>query len=384
MILMFFKYIFCAKECKAIGNLNKCMKNTFIVCGVLKTSSGLSISLWSFPMFSKFSFFQPGRAVLWSAALVSAMLLASCGGGGGGGGGGDGGGNSSVTGSVVYLTTAQVNGRTERVIKVMNIATRAEIQFVAGSFVEGGPSVSQTGTIAFMTEGDDNVTINFHRLNGQFISRFNYAERVSFPISGAVISPDGRRVAFAQNRLDDVRGREDAVYVCNTTGQPNCIYYFNLRDPAWLGNSKVVSVSGNDRNRLFTIDVTNNRVVQVGPTSATQINNPVGTPDAQTIIYAGDVAVNKLVAMNVATGVTRDISRGGTGQYAPRVSPDGSTLGYIELCCGGGPNRGALRAAPLNLNAVFEGGVNTNLVRDAAGGIIFLSGAEFGVTAAVN
>jgi hypothetical protein len=271
------------------------------------------------------------------------------------------------------------------VIKVLNIANRSAIQFVMEDGLDaGGPSVSQNGTIAYMTEGEDNYNIFFRRLNGQFIRSFNYAENLTFVLSGAVISPDATRVAFALNRLDNTRGREDAVYVCNASGQPNCVYYFNLRDPAWLGNSKLVSVSGNDRRRIFTIDITTGRVVQVGSTSATQINTPVGTPDGQTIVFGSGAGVTRLAAMSVATGAVRQLSAGGTGQYTPRVSPDGTTLGYIELCCGPNPNRGALRAVPLNVNAVFQGGVEVNLVRDAAGATILPSGNEYGITAAAN
>jgi hypothetical protein len=180
------------------------------------------------------------------------------------------------------------------VIKAMNVATRSTAQFVLEQFNRDGPSVSLSGTIAYMTEDElnDAVTIHLHQLNGQFISRFTYTERLTIPASGAKISPDDRRVAFALNRNDPTRGREDAVYVCNASGAPNCNFSFNLRDPAWMGNDKLVAVTGNDRARIFTIEAATGRVAQVGGTSSERISNPAPTPDGQHIIFARDSSEN--------------------------------------------------------------------------------------------
>ena len=324
--------------------------------------------------------------------LAASVVIATtaCGGGGGGGDTPGGGGPLTATGSVVYSDTERVSGRLERVIKVMNIATRAATMYVAGDFIKGGPSVSQGGTIAHMIEGDDVVEIKLTRLNGQFIRSFTYAEELTFPLSGAAISPDGLRVAFAQNRFSpDIDAREDAVYVCNTSGTPSCKFYFNLRDPGWLGNSKLVAVSGNDQKRLFTIDVVSDTVRQTGATQTSKIQNPTGTPDGQYIVFNTD-GVGDLVAMNISTGATRNISRDGVGPFKAQVSPDGRTLAYLEQCCGsastggtfaGGP---ALRAVPFDVNGVFTAGVTVNLVRDAQGNPIPIRGGEYGITPAVN
>jgi hypothetical protein len=93
--------------------------------------------------------------------------------------------------------------------------------------------------------------------------------------------------------------------------------------------------------------------------------------------------------MTVATGAVREISAGGAGQYTPRVSPNGATLLYLEKCCanslgGLSGNLSVVRAVPLNVNAVFQGGIGANIVLDAGNEPLAANDNDYGVTPAVN
>jgi Tol biopolymer transport system component len=215
------------------------------------------------------------------------------------------------------------------------------------------------------------------------VRSFDFTENVSMPRSGARFSPDGMRVAFALYR-GEFNGREDVV-VCNTQSTVNCRIYFNLEDPSWIDNSRLIAISADDEKRLFTIDLSTTNVRQVAGTFPYQLASPVATRDGQTIILEqADWRPERIVAVNIATGASREISTAGTGQYSPRVSPDGRSLGYLERAGASGVNIPVLRGVTLNINGVFQGGVDGNRVLNALGSFISPNGLEFGITSAVN
>jgi Tol biopolymer transport system component len=319
------------------------------------------------------------RHHLASLALFVAALASGCGGGGSDDGGGSPPGGSTGNGAVVLLTTDEVNGRVESVIRSVNLGNRREQQFVAPSFVKGGVSVSRDGTVAYLVEGNDNYTIALTRMDGSAVSSFVWREARTFALGPARISPDGQRVAFSLNRINEDGNRGSATYICNTQGDAFCYYFTYLRDPGWNTDAQVVAVS-DDRKQLYRIGVADNSVQAIGPATLDAAANPVGSADGRHIVFDSGIA-EKLYALELASGQLRQLTAQGTGQFRPTVSADGQALLFVERCCGGSFPTAVLRAVRLDLNATINGGVQENLLRDAAGRIISASG-QFGHTAA--
>jgi hypothetical protein len=311
-----------------------------------------------------------GAHRLLSGLSLAALLgLAAC---GGGGGPSDSGGNPITpvgsAGKISWVTTERINNRTENVIKTMDASTGAVQMFVAGDFTEKGVSAARNGTLAYLKEFDDSYEIRIVRTDGSQVASFFWNEDLTFLVDGARISPDANHVAFSLNRIEG-NTRTDAVYLCNTQGAIICYWFNNLRSPAWLGDGRLIA-RNSAADRIYAINVTTRALNPIGPVISS-IDDLAGTPNSSHILFSTNNRPNRIRALNLATNAVTTLSDGGTGQYKPLVSSDGASLFYMELCCGGGFDIGALRRTPLNLSGTFSGGVQTNLVRDAGGNIVF-------------
>jgi hypothetical protein len=315
---------------------------------------------------------------LLSVLSLSAVLgITACGGGGGGSPGS--GGNPippvGSAGKVSWLTTDRINDRVERVIKTIDGSTGATQIFVAGDFSEGGVSAARNGTLAYLKEFDDSYEIRLARTDGSAVTSFFWNENLTILLDGVRISPDAKYVSFALNRSEG-SAREDAVYLCNTEGAVFCYWFSNLRSPAWLGDGRLIARTS-DFGRIYAINVTTRALSPIGPVIG-DIDDLASTPNTSHILFSTNSRPNRIKALNLTTNVVTTLSDGGTGQYMPLVSSDGASLYYLEACCGGGTTAGVLRRTPLNLGGAFTGGVQTNLVRDAGGGLITIGDKFYG------
>jgi hypothetical protein len=309
-------------------------------------------------------------------SMAVAIGLSGC---GGGGTPGNPSGNpitpGGSAGKVSWMTVDRVNNQAETVIKTLDTNTGATQVFLAGVFSEGGVSAARNGTLAYLKDFDDSYEIRMVRADGSLVSSFNWADNLTFLLDGARIAPDATYVAFALNRAG-MSGREDAVYLCNTQGSVFCYWFTNLRAPAWLGDGRLIARTS-DFSRIYVINPSTRSLDPIGPVIG-DIDDLASTPSGSHIIFSTNSRPNRIRALNLATNAVATLSDGGTGQYMPLVSSDGSSLYYAEACCGGGTAAGVLRRTPLNLGGIFTGGIETNLVRDASGGLITIGDKFYG------
>jgi hypothetical protein len=320
-------------------------------------------------------------ALAFAALLGLSAAIVACGGGGGNAPStpSPGGPSASAAGSVVYAAVGTVNGVPDNVVRVMNLATKAQREFAAFSDLQGGVSVSQTGVIAQLGGNDDSYTVRLTQLDGTLIRNISFTEPLSLANTGARISPDGSRFAFSLN-VDGPSGRVDAIYICTTPSPSTCNVTNGLTDPDWLSNQQVVALT-EDGTQIVLVDATSNTRTFVGGVQAGAISSPSGTPDGKSIVFDRGAVTERVAVLDLASGSQRDITSGGNGQYRPIVSRDGTQLLYVERCCGQSPTGPYLRIIAYNPNTATAGGIDSHLLTDAAGDIINITG-RFGHTSA--
>jgi Tol biopolymer transport system component len=274
-------------------------------------------------------------------------------------------------GSIVYADN--------RVIRVMNLGTGRTKSFSSIDFREGGVSVSETGVIAQLQDRDreDTVLIYLTKLDGTFIREFTYPAKLSFPLGGARISRDGKAVAFALGALLDSGERGDRVVTCETQGEHRCVYFDNLRDPAWLPDNRFVGI--NYGRQLYIsngpINFANpaqNRVDVIGPNTLDRASVAATSPNGKYVVFSSNAGVPRVYALNLQSGRVTTLTSDGIGQYTPLISNDGQFLYYIQQCCQRSPTLGGGVATSGHLHRIaFRPDITTptpylkNVVRDA-------------------
>ncbi len=303
-------------------------------------------------------------------ALALAAALGACGGGDGGGGGGgaptegdgpppSGGGPQGAFGGgrnrLVWV--GQGDGLT-----VLDLAARRVTSVPVEGGIAGGVSTSNDGVVAYLGEDpddDDVVVVRAYGPDGRPRGTFRHAVENSFPVSGARISPDGRRVAYAMRAGTD-RGAVRRTYVANLDGTGR--FYFDITEPdvvttstpsagvpAWLpdGRLLVTAPSG-----FLLSDPALERLARVGPATLANPDHPVVTPDGRTVVFdqeRGASATNPastfraVWAMDLASGNVRQLVRALIDVYAAGISPDGRYLVLRDSAPFASPGVGAFR-----------------------------------------
>jgi hypothetical protein len=303
---------------------------------------------------------------------------------------------NSNAGSLVYFDITKINGKTDYGIHVMNLASGKTNIFAAVPYVEGGVSVSETGVIAQLQrqERTDTVMVYLSKLDGTYITDFTWTEKNSFPISGARISRDGTLVAFALKTILGNEKRGDRVVACETQNKTKirCVYFDNLRDPAFLPDNRLVGI--NYEKQIYISDAPinvadppSNNVTPVGPGTLDRAQNTATTADGKHVIFSSKAGIPRVYALNLQTGLVKTLTSDGIGQYNPVVSSDGKSLYYIQQCCqkaatGSGVfTRGAVHRIPLNTNATTPTPYAKNFLNNAEGKSVGPSGITgYGVT----
>jgi WD40-like Beta Propeller Repeat len=330
-------------------------------------------------------------------AATLAVTLQAC-----GGGGGDApappapptSSSAAVSGSLVWND----NGN----IYVMNLATKAQRSFAALDFsVDNAVSASLDGVIAQLADrGRDQAIIRLTQLDGSLVHEFVYNEDTSFSVSGAIISPDSKAVAFAFNTyipgaigVNGIRDRGDRTVVCETrvTPNPSCVFFNFIRDPAWTPDNKLIGLE-NGNQFYINNQVTNfanpasNQLLKVGPGNLDRAQGSSMSPDGKTIVFSRNTGVDKVYGLDVASGVVTPLTADGIGQYHPAVSPDGAYLAYRAQCCQTAPNSAGAVSTGSRLHAIpFKPGITTstpyavNFLTDAQGKSINV-GRSYGIT----
>lgn len=163
-------------------------------------------------------------------------------------------------------------------------------------------------------------------------------ERLTEPAlraSDPAVSPDGRRIVFTQNHAgtrsihiaDLVDGHLENIEPLVTT--PVLEQSFT---PRWSPDGTHVAYSTWRQGGYRDI-----RYVDVGARSWRMITSdraidgaPAFTPDGKWMLFHSDrTGVMNVYALELATGVTKQVTNVINGAYMPDVSPDGKTLAYI-------------------------------------------------------
>ena len=285
------------------------------------------------------------------------------------------------TGSVVYVDVAKINGRLERAVHVLNLATRKVHLFQTDDFIKGGASVSKNGLIAQgFDRGRDEEIIKINKLDGTFVNQFVFSEPYSSATSGARISPDGALVAFSLRVILGGGKSEERIYFCGTAADNRCFYYANLGDPEWMPNGRLIAVNvfpDGTRGGLYATDgaprvgdTVPTDVNRIGPEDLINATAPAVTPDGKKIIVGLGVRQN-IYAVDIVTGAVQQLTKDGLEQYTPLVSGDGKVLFYVQQCCPSSPTAPAsgsvLHAVALNLNAVTSTPSNVNYISNTSG-----------------
>jgi Tol biopolymer transport system component len=316
--------------------------------------------------------------------LALLASLGACGGGGGSGSSGsDPDASGATTGSLVYNEITRIDGRAAYGIHVTNLGSGRTQIFRAIDFVKGGVSVSRNGRVAQLAQGDDTVFLRVTDLAGVVSSEFTFTLRNSFALGGARISPDGSKVAFALRTQEN--GGEDRVYFCDVQAPYACSYYFNLRDPEWMPDGRIIGISTNrsDFTQLYISNANLQGVNAVGPVSGTPFESPYATPDGTKVIVSLGAAIGVLAAIDVSTGALRPFTSDGAGHKHPVVSTDGRAVFFTHDCC---PNPQGnnltglfLHAMPLNTSVVTASPIGSFLLQ-VGGERLGIDSTRFGYT----
>jgi dipeptidyl aminopeptidase/acylaminoacyl peptidase len=228
--------------------------------------------------------------------------------------------------------------------------------------IAGGVSTSSDGVVAFLSEAptvDDAVVVRTVGPDGQPRSTFRHEVDRSFPVSGARISPDGRRVAYALN-VGTSAGAVRRTYVSNVDGTERFFFDVTAPDvvttatpsaavPAWLpdGRLLVTTASG-----FLLSDAALERLTRVGPTTLANPDHPVVSPDGRTVVFdqergasaADPASTSRAVwALDLTTGAVRPLVRSLIDVYAAGISPDGRYLVLRDSAPFSAPGVGAFR-----------------------------------------
>jgi dipeptidyl aminopeptidase/acylaminoacyl peptidase len=226
--------------------------------------------------------------------------------------------------------------------------------------IAGGVSTSSDGVVAFLTEDpadDDVVVVRTVGPDGQVRSTFRHEVDRSFPVSGARISPDGRRVAYGLY-AGTSDGAVRRTYVSNVDGTERFSFDVTAPDvlttatpnaavPAWLpdGRLLVTAASG-----FLLSDPALERLTRVGPTTLANPDHPVVSPDGRTVLFdqergaAGPASTSRAVwALDLTTGAVRPLVRSLIDVYAAGISPDGQYLVLRDSAPFSAPGVGAFR-----------------------------------------
>lgn len=135
--------------------------------------------------------------------------------------------------------------------------TVADASGAATTFAVGvGPSLSRDGTtLSFLRIGSPGVSVHAVSLGG---SATGLESRVVYeterPLSNAVVSPDGRHVAYQKMAVDDWE-----IFVAATDGSGERQLSLEIqhdRQPTWVDESRVLAAKGEGRHmRTFVYDV---------------------------------------------------------------------------------------------------------------------------------
>jgi hypothetical protein len=275
------------------------------------------------------------------------------------------------SGSIVYADN--------RVIRVMNLGTGRTKSFSAIDFLRGGVSVSDTGVIAQLQDRarEDAVLIYLTKLDGTFIREFKYTQKLSFPVGGARISRDGKAVAFSLGSLLDNGERGDRVVTCETMGEHRCVYFDNLRDPAWLPDNRFVAINYGRQLYISNGPVnfanpSQSRVDVIGPGNLDRASIAATSPNGKYVVFSSKAGVPRVYALNLQSGRVKTLTSDGIGQYTPLISNDGQFLYYIQQCCqksptgaGGVATGGRLHRIPFRPDITTSTPYLKNVVRDA-------------------
>jgi Tol biopolymer transport system component len=299
------------------------------------------------------------------------------------------------SGSLVYYDITKIDGKTDYGIHVMNLATGKTRIFAAVPYADGGVSVSETGVIAQLQrqERTDTVMVYLSTLDGSYITDFTWTEKNSFPISGARISRDGTLVTFALQTILGDGKRGDRVVACETQNktQIRCVYFDNLRDPAWMPDNRLVGI--NYEKQIYISDgqvnVANpdrNTVKPVGPNNLDRAKTTETTPDGLHVIFSSKAGIPRVYALELQTGLVKTLTADGVGQYNPLVSSDGKSLYFIQSCCqktptgaGGVFTSGRVHRIPLNTNTTTPTPYAKNFLNNTEGKSVGPNG-QYGLT----
>jgi dipeptidyl aminopeptidase/acylaminoacyl peptidase len=302
---------------------------------------------------------------------------------------------NTTPGSLVYLDSARIGGKADYGIHVMNLATGKTRIFGAIPYAKGGVSVSDTGVIAQLQEQSktDTVLIHLSQLDGTYITDFTWTEKNSFPVSGARISRDGTLVAFALQTILGNEKRGDRVVACETqnNSQIRCVYFDNLRDPAWMPDNRLVGI--NYEKQIYisdgpvnVADPASNTVKPVGPNTLDRARTAETTPDGRFVIFSSKAGIPRVYALELQTGLVKTLTSDGIGQYDPLISSDGKSLYFVQSCCqktptgGGGVfTSGQVHRIALNTTATTATPYGKNYLQNAEGKSVGPSG-QYGLT----
>ena len=278
---------------------------------------------------------------------------------------------NSPSGSVVWMDNSS--------IRVMNLASGTTTGFTAIPYTYRGVSVSDTGVVAQLQEREreDSVLVYLTKLDGTFIREFKYPEKNSFPVSSARISRDGQLVVFALRTLLANKTRGDRVVTCEIYTERDCVFFDNLRAPAWLPDNRFVAI--NEGKQFYISDPINfqdpsqSDVRPIGPNTLDRATDAETSPDGRYVVFSSKAGVPRIYALNLQTGTVKTLTSDGIGQYTPHVSSDGRFLYYMQQCCqrtpsgsGGVATGGRLHRIPFRPEATTPTPYLKNVVYDNA------------------
>lgn len=264
--------------------------------------------------------------VVWFAAAMA------CGGSGDDNGNGGGGSTARPVGKVVFSYVEEIDGSTESAVHVLDMRTGSDTVFQAVDASNDDVSVAKDGTIAQMSELDDAVEIVITTSGGDVLKRFTVTRELSFATSGAMISPDGQKVAFSLD-IDQGDDRGPATYVCPIYTNDACIGLNGGRSPNWTPDGQLLVVDDEKTSiYLVTGDLSDFEKLETGPLEGA--DNAIMTNDGRYVIFDSGL-VSHLAVFDRQTGTVRALTEGGVQQFRATLSPDNTQLLFQQPCCGG-------------------------------------------------
>lgn len=214
--------------------------------------------------------------------------------------------------------------------------------------ITGGVSAALDGSHAYLVEDpndDDAVIIRVLDASGAVRHTFHDVHEFSFPVSGAVLSPDGRRVAWGM-RVGTDEGAVRRTVFANVDGTDQRYVDASAPDvlttaspnagmPGWLPDGRLLVTTATG----FLVSDSALRNVRRLPSPAlANPGNPVATPDGRYIVFDQErggstvspddpaTTSSAVWTLDVVTGEARLRVRSLIDVYAAGVSPDGRWL----------------------------------------------------------